>query len=174
MTALDEWGRETALAAPRPVASELEAMAARINRLEVELGKMRPRAVSPLAPRHSWVQRLAETVADQWDVPVAQVLGRSRVSPLMRPRFALAWIIDQIGVFSLPQIARMIGYTDHTSVIHARRRVNEWRAAEPEFAWATDQLVIIARRMRQEALAHAKAQAIALVDQAGPVVGGDA
>jgi chromosomal replication initiation ATPase DnaA len=162
MTALDSWGREINPAPPTPVASELRAMAARMERLEAEIARMRPRAVSPLAPRHSWVQRLAETIADQWEVPVAQVLGRSRITPLLRPRFVLAWVIDQLGCYSLPRIAQMIGYTDHTSVVHARRRVNEWRDAEPEFAWATDQLLQIARRMRAEALARLKDETAAL------------
>lgn len=164
MTALDDWGREILPKPPSPrvLENQLRQAEARLARLETEVGRMRPRAVSPLAPRHGWVQRLAKTIADQWEVPVAQVLGRSLARPLMRPRFVLAWVIDRIGCYSLPRTAEMIGYTDHTSVIYARRRVNEWRDAEPEFAWATDQLLIIARRMREEALARLKDDVAAL------------
>lgn len=167
MTALDDWGRE--IPPPPRTARLLEAdlrvTQDRLARLEVEVGKMRPRAVSPLAPRHGWVHRLAETIADQWEVPVAQVLGRSRVSPLMRPRFVLAWAIYEIGGFTHPQVAQMVGYTDHTGVRYAQKRVREWRDSEAGFAWTTDQLLIIARRMRDESRAEMRARAAELAGQ---------
>lgn len=138
-------------------ADALAALAVRVAALEAEVQALKAAPTRAAAPH--WVRRIAITIADQWEVPLAQVLGSSRVTPLIRARFVLAWTVHNAGKFSYPQVARMVGYDDHTGVIHAVHRVNGWRATEPAFEHLTDHLLTIARRLRAEAFAADQAAA---------------
>ena len=58
--------------------------------------------------------------------------GRARV--LARPRQAAMWLAKQLTTRSLPDIGRRFGGRDHTTVLHAVRRIDELRAADAQLA----------------------------------------
>ncbi len=120
---------------------------ARLNTLEAAvLGDMaRPGAT--LFPR-VWIDRLAELVAFEYGIEVTELRGSYRHGRFTRPRFVWVWLVKEISRESYPQIARFVGYGDHTTVMHACQRVNGWRQSKPDFKVVTDQLLQIGRALR--------------------------
>ena len=120
---------------------------ARLNRLEMAvLGDMaRPGAA--LFPR-IWVDRLAELVAYEYGIEVTELRGSFRHPRYTRPRFLWVWLVKEIAKTSYPQVSQLTGYADHTAVMHACRRVNEWRASTPDFRIVSDQLLQIGDALR--------------------------
>lgn len=78
------------------------------------------------APRRS-VRAIAADVSDKTGIPLALILDHSRRAEIVRARW-LVWAIARGQGFSLPQIARATGH-NHTSVLHALRRMEAARAA---------------------------------------------
>lgn len=58
------------------------------------------------------------------DVPVEDLLGRSRVRHLAQARHVATAVIRSETPLSLPQIADLIGRDDHTTILHSVRRVD--------------------------------------------------
>ena len=55
------------------------------------------------------------------------------------------WICKQLTTRSLPDIGRRFGGRDHTTVIHAVRRIDELRAGDPRLA---HDLEVLLRKLR--------------------------
>lgn len=155
---LDDWGREVgfqALArqAPKPTEQELlaEMAALRARLVEIEAcvdGAFGQDDVALAGP--DWVRRLKMAVAEHWEISVLELVGRSRIRVITKPRFALCWLLQKVGGFSRPRIMTMVGYEDHTSVMHALRRAEALRTTDEGFCWSTDQLLAIANHLRSE------------------------
>ena len=62
-----------------------------------------------------------------------------------RPRQAAMWLAKQLTTRSLPDIGRRFGGRDHTTVLHAVRRIDELRAGDPQLA---RDLEILMRKLR--------------------------
>jgi hypothetical protein len=125
---------------------ELEARVKELEDLVITSGDM-PVGVALSAP---WVQRLVVVVADHWQVSAMALVGRGRTACVTRPRFVLCWLLRQSTDYSLPMIARMVGYLDHTAAVHALNRVNDWREKDEVVQHETNQLLIIARRLHAD------------------------
>src|SRR5688572_19210929 len=94
--------------------------------------------IPPPGPQRSvfgkaMVNRLIDVAADFAGIEREQLLGKSKVWEIAYTRFAVVYVAHQHGK-SLSHIARIMGYRDHTSAIHAFRRAIELEASEPEFA----------------------------------------
>lgn len=152
----DEWGRDLALvaaakSAERELLDEAAALRRQMRALEDRIAEATG-GVLPVLPGAEWTRRLALAVAEHFDLSPLELVGRSRVTVVIKPRFALCWLIKQVSPnLAAPRIAMLVGYEDHTSVLHALRRADELRGKDEGFAWSTDQLLIIARRLRAEA-----------------------
>jgi len=79
-------------------------------------------------------------VAAHFGVPVKCLTGAIRAQRYTRPRFiAMALIRDYLG-YSTPQIGRLFGGRDHTTVLAALTRAAELVAADPILAAKVDLL----------------------------------
>ena len=77
-------------------------------------------------------------VAAHFGVPVRCLTGAIRAQRYTRPRFiAMALIRDYLG-YSTPQIGRLFGNRDHTTVLAALTRAAELVAADPILAAKVD------------------------------------
>lgn len=66
----------------------------------------------------------------------AEIVGKSRCQQVVRARQLLMWEIRKaFPHYSLPQIGRLFGGRDHTTVLHALRAVDARKAAEHDFLW---------------------------------------
>jgi hypothetical protein len=89
----------------------------------------KPPAQALRAPRPvfapTWVssRMIVEASAAHFNVSVKDVLGRSRIVTLVSARHVAAWLIRDMRGQSLPQTARFLKRSDHTTVLHACRHV---------------------------------------------------
>jgi chromosomal replication initiator protein len=75
------------------------------------------------------VAQVQRAVADRLDVPVERILSPSRVAPIARARQLAMYLTRELTELSLPEIAAAFNRRDHTTVMHAIRKV-EARALE--------------------------------------------
>jgi chromosomal replication initiation ATPase DnaA len=62
-----------------------------------------------------------------YGVPVEDIRSESRKRPIPQIRFSIGhYLVTSYPLVALKKLAKIMGYKDHTSMIHARDRVNEW------------------------------------------------
>lgn len=66
-------------------------------------------------------KRIIRRIAKEFDVPVSEILGRSRRREITTPRNAAIYACLTETSLSLPQIGRAFGGRDHTTIIHSAR-----------------------------------------------------
>lgn len=79
-------------------------------------------------------------VADIAHVSVTDLRSARRAREVARPRQVAMWLARKYTPLSLPSIGRAIGNRDHTTVMHAARRVDEMLAEGHPFVtqWIAD------------------------------------
>jgi chromosomal replication initiation ATPase DnaA len=65
-----------------------------------------------------------QAVCEQYNVTIDELRIACRAEPLVTFRHIAAYLLHKIGL-SFPQAALMLGYSDHTSVMHAVKRVRD-------------------------------------------------
>jgi chromosomal replication initiator protein len=75
------------------------------------------------------ITHIQKAVANRLEVPVERLLSPSRVAPIARARQLAMYLSRELTDLSLPEIAAAFNRRDHTTVMHAIRKV-ESRALE--------------------------------------------
>ncbi|MHB8424237.1 MAG: chromosomal replication initiator protein DnaA [Gammaproteobacteria bacterium] len=79
------------------------------------------------------LDNIQKTVADYFHVRVGDMLSKKRSRSIARPRQIAMGIAKELTTHSLPEIGDAFGGRDHTTVIHACRKVQELRGLDPRF-----------------------------------------
>lgn len=66
-------------------------------------------------------RKIATDIAQQYGLTFADLESPSRKRDVAHPRQHVMWMLRQTTVLSLPQIGRLLGGRDHTTVIHGIR-----------------------------------------------------
>lgn len=74
-----------------------------------------------------------ESIADHYSLPLKDILGTSRSSQFMEARQVAMYCIKKYLKVSLQQIGEYFSGRDHTSVLHATRKIEKKIKEEPEF-----------------------------------------
>jgi chromosomal replication initiator protein len=80
------------------------------------------------------VDNIQRTVAEYYKIRVAELLSNKRTRALSRPRQVAMALSKELTSHSLPEIGKMFGGRDHTTVLHACRKVQELRESDNKFA----------------------------------------
>ncbi|QQS53897.1 MAG: chromosomal replication initiator protein DnaA [Candidatus Competibacteraceae bacterium] len=78
------------------------------------------------------IENIQRTVADYYKISIGELLSNSRLRVLSRPRQIAMALTKELTVLSLPEIGEAFGGRDHTTVLHACRRVRELRHSDPQ------------------------------------------
>jgi chromosomal replication initiator protein len=78
------------------------------------------------------IENIQKTVADYYKIPVSDLLSNSRLRTLSRPRQLAMTLTKELTAFSLPEIGEAFGKRDHTTVLHACRKVRELQNSDPQ------------------------------------------
>jgi len=73
------------------------------------------------------VENIQKTVADYYKVRVADLLSKRRNRSIARPRQVAMALAKELTSHSLPEIGDAFGGRDHTTVLHACKRIKEFR-----------------------------------------------
>jgi chromosomal replication initiator protein len=76
------------------------------------------------------VENIQKTVADYYKVRIADLLSKRRSRSVARPRQVAMCLAKELTTHSLPEIGDAFGGRDHTTVMHACKRIKELRDSE--------------------------------------------
>jgi chromosomal replication initiator protein len=76
------------------------------------------------------IENIQKTVADYYKLRIADLLSKRRSRSVARPRQVAMALAKELTTHSLPEIGDGFGGRDHTTVMHACKRVRELRDSE--------------------------------------------
>lgn len=86
-----------------------------------------------IRPRRT-IRRLQEVVADFYHISPSEMTSARRSRSVARPRQVAMYLARETTPKSLPDIGKLFGNRDHTTVIHAIRKVESLIATDDDFA----------------------------------------
>ena len=84
--------------------------------------------------RRVTIEEIQKQVANHFNIRVSDMHSARRARSVARPRQVAMYLAKQLTARSLPEIGRKFGGRDHTTVMHAVRKVEELKTADPGFA----------------------------------------
>jgi chromosomal replication initiator protein len=91
------------------------------------------------------VDMIQKTVAEHYALKQADLISERRARAVARPRQVAMWLTKQITTRSLPDIGRRFGGRDHTTVLHAVRRIEGLKQEDAAIARDID---VLLRKLR--------------------------
>jgi len=76
------------------------------------------------------IDEIQRKVADYFNIRLADLLSSRRARAVARPRQVAMYLAKKMTSKSLPEIGRQFGGRDHTTVMHAVKRINELRLSD--------------------------------------------
>ncbi|HXJ59416.1 MAG TPA: helix-turn-helix domain-containing protein [Verrucomicrobiae bacterium] len=102
--------------------------------------------LGPTEPRKPRIDEIQTAVAKHYGVKRFDMLSARRTADVVRPRQIAMYLCKQLTLRSTPDIGRRFGDRDHTTVIHAVKKI-ELLAAKAHSGVASD-LAIIRAELR--------------------------
>ena len=93
----------------------------------LELAKDALEDLLALNRRQISIDYIQKTVADFFKLKVADMYGKRRLAHIVRPRQVAMYLAKELTQKSLPEIGDAFGGRDHTTVLHAVRKITEQR-----------------------------------------------
>ncbi len=78
------------------------------------------------------LENIQKTVADYYKIKVSDMFSKKRNRSIARPRQVAMALAKELTQLSLPEIGEAFGGRDHTTVLHACRKINELQAVDTE------------------------------------------
>jgi len=97
-------------------------------------------------PKRVKIEDIQRLVANHYNVSRADILSSRRTATVVRPRQIAMYLAKSLTLRSLPEIGRRFGGRDHTTVLHAVRKIEGMVTTDQELAGEIDHL----KRMLQE------------------------
>jgi chromosomal replication initiator protein len=79
--------------------------------------------IRPMEPKRVRIEDIQRVVARQYNVSRADLLSSRRTANVVRPRQVAMYLAKVLTLRSLPEIGRRFGGRDHTTVLHAVRKI---------------------------------------------------
>ena len=96
----------------------------------VEFAKEVLRDLMALQDKLVTIDNIKRTVAEYYKIRVADLLSKRRSRSITRPRQVAMSLSKELTNHSLPEIGDAFGGRDHTTVIHACRKIVELRETD--------------------------------------------
>ncbi len=90
--------------------------------------------------RHITIDEIQKQVAEHFNIRLSDMHSPRRARAVARPRQVAMYLAKQLTTRSLPEIGRKFGGRDHTTVMHAVKRIDQLRATDASFAEDIDLL----------------------------------
>jgi chromosomal replication initiator protein len=78
------------------------------------------------------VENIQKSVADFYNIKVADMYSKRRPANIARPRQIAMFMAKELTQKSLPEIGELFGGRDHTTVLHAVRKITEERSHDSQ------------------------------------------
>jgi len=84
--------------------------------------------------RRVTIEEIQKRVAEHFNIRIADMHSARRARSVARPRQVAMYLAKQLTARSLPEIGRKFGGRDHTTVMHAVKKVDELRDLDASFS----------------------------------------
>ena len=78
------------------------------------------------------MENIQKTVADFYKIKVADMFSKRRPANIAMPRQVAMYLAKELTQKSLPEIGEHFGGRDHTTVLHAVRKISDLRGKQAE------------------------------------------
>ncbi len=113
--------------------------------LSVELAREALKDVLAIQFRQVSVENIQKTVADYYKIKVSEMYSKKRSRNVARPRQVAMALAKELTQLSLPDIGDAFGGRDHTTVLHACRKIAELKSESPDINRDFDALLQVLR-----------------------------
>jgi chromosomal replication initiator protein len=110
--------------------SKLTGQAVTLEMAEREMRDL----IRPAEPKRVRIEDIQRIVARQYNVSRADLLSSRRTANVVRPRQVAMYLAKVLTLRSLPEIGRRFGGRDHTTVLHAVRKIENLAGNDSTFA----------------------------------------
>ncbi len=115
--------------------------------ISLEMAKEVLRDTLRATGRRITIEEIQRQVAEYYNMKLTEMVSNRRSRAIARPRQVAMFLAKQLTTRSLPEIGRRFGGRDHTTVIHAIRRVEELCQTDHGIAEDVD---LLRRRIEDE------------------------
>ncbi|MGZ5723183.1 MAG: chromosomal replication initiator protein DnaA [Caldimonas sp.] len=91
--------------------------------INIQLAREALKDLLSIQNRQVGVENIPKTVADFYKIKVADMYSKKRPASIARPRQIAMYIAKEMTQKSLPEIGELFGGRDHTTVLHAVRKI---------------------------------------------------
>ncbi|MBM3397393.1 MAG: chromosomal replication initiator protein DnaA [Betaproteobacteria bacterium] len=91
--------------------------------ISIQLARDALRDLLSIQNRQISVENIQKTVADYYKIKVADMYSKKRPASIARPRQIAMYLAKEMTQKSLPEIGELFGGRDHTTVLHAVRKI---------------------------------------------------
>lgn len=100
--------------------------------INIVLAREALRDLLSIQNRQISVENIQKTVADFYKIKVADMYSKKRPASIARPRQIAMYLAKDMTKKSLPEIGELFGGRDHTTVLHAVRKIGDERTRNSE------------------------------------------
>jgi chromosomal replication initiator protein len=100
--------------------------------ISIELTKEALKDLLTVQNRQISVENIQKTVADFYSIKVADMYSKKRPANIARPRQIAMYLAKELTQKSLPEIGELFGGRDHTTVLHAVRKISAERGTDAQ------------------------------------------
>jgi len=94
----------------------------------IEVARIALKDLLSIQNRQISVENIQKAVADFYSIKVADMYSKRRPANIARPRQIAMFMAKELTQKSLPEIGELFGGRDHTTVLHAVRKIGEERS----------------------------------------------
>lgn len=87
------------------------------------------------------VDKIQKACAKEFNISMDEILSKRRARAIARPRQVAMYLSKQLTTRSLPDIGRRFGGRDHTTVIHAVKRIEALRKTDPALNTSVESVI---------------------------------
>jgi chromosomal replication initiator protein len=102
------------------------------SRITIEQVKRALRDLLAIQDRQVGIDNIQRTVAEYYNIKISDILSKRRNRTIARPRQVAMALAKELTNHSLPEIGDAFGGRDHTTVLHACRKVAELRESSTD------------------------------------------
>jgi chromosomal replication initiator protein len=102
--------------------------------------------IRPHEPKRVKIEDIQRVVARQYNVSRADLLSSRRTANVVRPRQVAMYLAKTLTLRSLPEIGRRFGGRDHTTVLHAVRKIENLVGNDTTLA---EEIEILKRQLQE-------------------------
>jgi chromosomal replication initiator protein len=104
------------------------------SRITIDQVKRALRDLLAIQDRQVGMDNIQRTVAEYYNIKISDILSKRRNRTIARPRQVAMALAKELTNHSLPEIGEAFGGRDHTTVLHACRKVAELRESNTDVA----------------------------------------